>query len=252
MSGLGHEKIGRLTAAIQTYLAIKPGSTFYLHANFRSIQLYLQLDDVDNAVELAEKIIASDEGQQKKDFYLVLAQIYADRQAFDDAIATLVKAYKQYPSELVFLFTQAVYYEKKGEYSACVDVLKQVISNDASHAVALNFLGYLYAERGENLDQAEELIKRALEIRPGDGFFLDSLGWVYFQKKDYPLALETLLKANELTPNEGVILEHIAETYQALGDRKKALEFMEAATKSRLEKRDKSRIIEKYEEMKKS
>jgi tetratricopeptide (TPR) repeat protein len=248
MSGLGQEKIGRFTAAIQTYIGIEPTSSFYAHGAYRSVLLYLQLNDVENAISLAKKMIRIDQ-KNNKDFYMLLAQIYADTKAYDDAIEVLGEAYEKYPGEITFLFTKAVHLEKKGDYQSCVATLKEVIKKDEKFSSALNFLGYLYAERGENLEEAASLIKKALEIKPDDGFYLDSLGWVYFQKEDYPLALKTLLKANEFAPNEGVILEHISDVYKALGNEAKALEFIEAASKARMDDRDKKRIENKYKEM---
>ncbi len=63
--------------------------------------------------------------------------------------------------------------------------MKEVIKIDPEHAGALNYLGYTYAEMGIHLDQAMDLITRALRIQPEDGYITDSLGWVYFQKQNY-------------------------------------------------------------------
>ena len=93
------------------------------------------------------------------------------------------------------------------------------------------------------------MIKRALQLKPNDGYYLDSLGWVYYQQKKYPEALKILKQAIKVVPNEGVILEHVADTYKALGDRQKAIEFYEKATKGRIEDRDRERIMKKYREM---
>ncbi|MCX6125670.1 MAG: tetratricopeptide repeat protein, partial [Proteobacteria bacterium] len=71
---------------------------------------------------------------------------------------------------------------------------------------------------------------------------LDSLGWVYFQKKDYQKALETLKKALEASPKEGVIMEHIADVLSAKGDQSAALEFYSRALKTDLDDRDRARI----------
>ena len=249
MSGLGQEKIGRFTAAIQTYTGIDRESSFYAHGAYRSIILYLQLNDTDNAIALAEKMVRIDH-KNNKDFYMLLAQIHGDTKSYIDAIEVLEEAYEKYPGEIRFLFNKAVILEKKGDYQTCIATLKEVIKKDEKFSSALNFLGYLYADRGENLEEAASLIKKALELKPNDGFYLDSLGWVHFKKENYPLALKTLLKANELAPNEGVILEHISDVYKAMGNSAKALEFIEAASKARIDERDKKRIENKYNEMK--
>ena len=69
--------------------------------------------------------------------------------------------------------------------------MKKAIELNPKNAAALNYLGYTWAEMGVQLDDAEDLIQRALKIQPNDGFYIDSLGWVYYQKGDYPKAVET-------------------------------------------------------------
>ena len=95
------------------------------------------------------------------------------------------------------------------------------------------------------------MIKRALQIKPNDGYYLDSLGWVYFQQERYQEALEVLLRANEAAPHEAVILEHLADCYQQLGDPTKAFQHYQQATQANMEDRDRERILEKYEALKK-
>jgi tetratricopeptide (TPR) repeat protein len=141
--------------------------------------------------------------------------------------------------------------EKAEKFDECVKTLKLVISKEPDHAAAHNYLGYMYAERGINLEEAEFHVKKALEIKPDDGYYLDSLGWVYFQQGNYKKALEYLLRANEIVPNESVVLEHLADTYEILGDMQKALDAYGKATKGKLEDRDRIRIQEKYERVKK-
>ena len=61
--------------------------------------------------------------------------------------------------------------------------MEKVLEIDPNNAEALNFIGYSYADRGINLDEAEKMIVRALEIKPDNGYMMDSLGWVYFKTK---------------------------------------------------------------------
>jgi len=60
--------------------------------------------------------------------------------------------------------------------------MKKVLEIDPDNAETLNFIGYSYAERGINLDEAESMLLRAIELKPGNGYFIDSLGWLYFKK----------------------------------------------------------------------
>jgi tetratricopeptide (TPR) repeat protein len=85
--------------------------------------------------------------------------------------------------------------ERSGEFDESVRHFERLLSLHPNHADALNYLGYMFAERGVRLGEAENFIKRALESDPNNGAYLDSLGWVYFQTGDYRRAQELLQKA---------------------------------------------------------
>jgi tetratricopeptide (TPR) repeat protein len=127
--------------------------------------------------------------------------------------------------------------------------MRIVLGLNPDHASALNYVGYTFAERGENLDEAEAMISRALELRPDDGYITDSLGWVYYMRarplleqgnvKEARLwldkAVDELEKAAELTGGDPVISEHLGDAHLALGEKLRALEYYEEA--ERLEPR---------------
>ncbi len=141
-----------------------------------------------------------------------------------------------------------VYQEQNGEWASGVDSMKKVISQDPKNASAMNFLGYLYAEKGVELDEAERLISLALKLKPDDGYYMDSLGWVFYQKGDYTKALDLLLKAAEKVPDEGIIYEHIGDVYLKLGNKDKAKDFYLKASLNKVEERDKPRLREKLKQ----
>ncbi|CAD7782784.1 MAG: Photosystem I assembly protein Ycf3 [Candidatus Methanoperedenaceae archaeon GB50] len=113
----------------------------------------------------------------------------------------------------------------------CIKEMRQTISLDPNHAEALNYLGYTYAEMGENLEEAERLIKRALEIKPEDGYIIDSLGWVYYQRGEYKKALEILKKAHKLASKDPIITEHLGDVYSKNGLYQEALKYYRQALK---------------------
>ena len=83
---------------------------------------------------------------------------------------------------------------------------------------ALNYLGYMWADNGENLEQALELIRRAVDLDPNNGAFVDSLGWALFRLGEFEQARRHLERANQLVPRDSTILEHLGDVYVALGD----------------------------------
>jgi len=101
--------------------------------------------------------------------------------------------------------------------------MRESLRLDPNHAAALNFLGYSLAEREQQLDEALELVQRALEIDAWNGAFLDSLGWVYYQRGEFERARDPLERAARELPHDPTILEHLGDLYQALGEHSLAL-----------------------------
>ena len=126
--------------------------------------------------------------------------------------------------------------------------MREIIVLDPSYSPAYNYIGYLYAEQSKNLDEAERLVKVALTIKPDDGYYLDTLGWIFFKKGQYKDALDVLKKANQKTPNEAVILEHIGDTYIKLKRSDEAAGYYNKALKANINETDKKRIQRKYKE----
>ncbi|MBP2687623.1 MAG: tetratricopeptide repeat protein, partial [Deltaproteobacteria bacterium] len=119
-----------------------------------------------------------------------------------------------------------------------IAAMEKVIALDPKHATALNYLGYTFADRNMRLADAEKLILRALEVRPEDGYFLDSLAWVHFRRGDYPRAEEGLRRALKLVPDDPVILEHLGDVLQAQGKDEEAAGRFERAIAKGHEKPD--------------
>jgi len=95
--------------------------------------------------------------------------------------------------------------------------MKEVLAINPNHAHAMNHIGYVYAEKKMNLDEAEKLLLKAVQIEPNNAFIVDSLGWLYHQKGDFKKAKEVLEKAVQLKNNESIIMEHLADVYSKLG-----------------------------------
>jgi Tfp pilus assembly protein PilF len=84
-----------------------------------------------------------------------------------------------------------------GERERALANMESILKSNPSNAHALNFVGYTYGEMGKDLDKAEQYVRKALELRPNDGFIEDSLGWVLFKKGKTAEALEHLARAND-------------------------------------------------------
>ncbi len=103
--------------------------------------------------------------------------------------------------------------EKAGDADGAVRTMQSLLARDPDDADAMNYVAYTWAEKGVRLDEAERLVTRALALRPGNAFFLDTLGWVHYRKGDYARAVVVLEQAERKAGAEATILEHLGDAY---------------------------------------
>lgn len=143
----------------------------------------------------------------------------------------------------LFYYQYGVTLERMARYEDASRMLEKSITltpreKTREAANTLNFLGYMWLEQGARIDKAGEFIAKANELLPDQPAYIDSLGWFRYKKADYPGALKELQRAEALLstapstiqPEDAEILEHIGLTHQALGDKAKALEYLERAS----------------------
>jgi tetratricopeptide (TPR) repeat protein len=122
------------------------------------------------------------------------------------------------------MFDLGVSLEKSGQISQSIQIFKQLIQLDSTNSNALNYLGYMLVEEEKELGTAITLINKALAREPKNGAFLDSKGWWYYKKKNYPKAREYIEKALQAGAQDVVILEHLALVLEKMGDMDSARE----------------------------
>ena len=163
----------------------------------------------------------------------LLAHLKRWREALNamDISADLAARYQ--PSFLTpeFYFQHGVVAERSGEHDAAARHFLACVELDQGHAQALNYLGYMWAERGVNLAEAEEYIRRAVDLEPDNAAYLDSLGWVLYQQGRYHEALVPLERAAQLAAAQPdtAIEEHLGDVLQKLGRRNEAVKAWERA-----------------------
>ncbi|MCK9588009.1 MAG: tetratricopeptide repeat protein [Terrimicrobiaceae bacterium] len=130
-----------------------------------------------------------------------------------------------------FYFSYGVSAEQAGRFAKAAEALKKSIELDPANAArACNYLGYMWADRNENLQEAEALVLRAVAVEPENGAYLDSLGWVYFRKGLHAQALDKLLHAAELLKtDDAVVFDHIGDVCEKLGKTAEAVAYWRKA-----------------------
>ena len=109
------------------------------------------------------------------------------------------------------MYALAQVLEARKDFAGAESALRDILKRDPEDATALNYLGYMLAERGQRLDEAVSLVQRALKLEPGNPSFLDSLGWAYYQQGKLELADPPLTEAASKMPNNSVIQDHLGD-----------------------------------------
>jgi tetratricopeptide (TPR) repeat protein len=149
--------------------------------------------------------------------YVALAQIYQDAMRGPQAIKLLQDAQVKFPAATSIAFELGAVFDKQKNFAGAETVFRQVLAREPDNAGALNYLGYMLAERGERLDESVGYLKKALEQEPDNGSFLDSLGWAYFKAGKLDLAEENLRRAADQLKINSVIQEHYGQLLFKVG-----------------------------------
>jgi tetratricopeptide (TPR) repeat protein len=164
--------------------------------------------------------------------YIALAQMYTRLRRFPEAEQSLDKAEqlstKPDDKEYVW-FLRGSTFEREKHYPEAEEQFKKVLASDPDHASALNYLGYMLADQNTKLEEAIGYIKRAVDLDPANGAYLDSLGWAYFRLGKYELAEENLLKASQKINTDPTVHDHLGDLYQKTGRLKLAATNWERA-----------------------
>lgn len=184
--------------------------------------LYLNQDSLDLAIEvLTEGVLRATQGREEAQFYLSTALGRAER--YDDVIPIAESLVSNYPDRARFMFLLGSALERTKQYDSAAVVFQRVLEIDSDHAQTLNYLGYMWADLGVNLDESLQMILRALEIDGDNPAYLDSYGWVLYKLGRYEEAETQIRRAIELMQDEDYILyDHLADVYSMLGRHEEA------------------------------
>ena len=136
-------------------------------------------------------------------------------------------------------------------------MFRKVLASDPRNAMALNYLGYMLADRGVRLEEALSLIKKAVQEEPQNGAYLDSLGWAYYKMGNYEMAEESLRRAMDHISKDPTVHDHMGEVYAKTGRLKlaaaqweRALEEWNRSLPADVESNDVARVQKQLESTK--
>ncbi len=169
---------------------------------------------------------------EDREVYITLAQMYSRLKRWpeaEDALDHAGKLSSKQEDKGYVDFLLGSIYERQKKYEQAEETFRKVLGSDPQNATALNYLGYMLADRGVKLEEALAFIKKAVELDPANGAYLDSLGWAYFKLGKYELAEDSLIKASQRIGTDPTVQDHLGDLYQKTGRLKLAAAHWERA-----------------------
>ena len=156
---------------------------------------------------------------------IILADFYEYKEDIQKAIQILVSIEQEKMFKEEHQYYLASLFEQNHNFNASNKIMRMLLSKNPNDYQALNFLGYSLLEQNNELEQAYGHIKKAVKLKPNNGYILDSLGWYYYKIGNYKKALKELKKAWSLIKNDATINKHLAIVHEKLKSYKKAKYF---------------------------
>ena len=214
-----YESLKKPELAIKIYDRVPPSSPLHRNA---AIQMAANLDSLDRADE-AQKHLEALIKQNPEDLEAIMAlgnvlrghKKFAEcTNVYSKGVSTIQKPEK---ANWVVYYFRGICYERSKQWAkAEADLMKALeLFPDQPHV--LNYLGYSWIDQGIKLDEGMEMIKKAVQQRPDDGYIVDSLGWAYYRLGNYEEATKQLERAIELKPEDPTINDHLGDAYWRIG-----------------------------------
>jgi tetratricopeptide (TPR) repeat protein len=246
-TGMTYEAVEDKKTAVKHYLKVAPDHPQYKKTLVSIAFLYREMGQTQKAIQILEQ--HHKKNPDDIDILSFLASFYEDQAQYDKAMDLLSNGLKKSPTNETLLFRLGAIQDKAGLKGLSIRTMETLIQMDPDNANALNYLGYTYADMGEKLDYALELISRALEQKPNDGYITDSMGWVHYQRQEYEKAVYYLEKAAQLSDFETIIADHLGDAYVKAGKPKMGLATYKQAL-ANAKKEDKELILKIKEKIK--
>jgi tetratricopeptide (TPR) repeat protein len=215
LAGEMREAQDREAAALELYRAVDAKSPFAWTARLRAALALDALSRTDEARATLEAMAT--ERPDRSEALIELGDIERSHSRFTEAASAysrgLDRIHDANPRNWRIYYSRGVAYERAGDWPRAEADLKHALELQPDQPLVLNYLGYTWIDKGENIDQAMKMIQRAVELRPTDGYIVDSLGWAYYRLGDYARATQTLERAIELVPEDPTINDHLGDAY---------------------------------------
>lgn len=243
------ENLGQPELAGVAYAEIAPDDPFYFVAEIGRADTLRASGKTEAALEVLQALTRS------HGTLIEVQSAYADalrrEERFADAIPAYTKAIDLLPEvaqrHWTLFYSRGISNERAGNWDAAEADFRKALELNPDQPQVLNYLGYSFVDRGENLDEALDMIQRAVAAQPEAGYIIDSLAWAYFRLGRYEEAVEPMERASLLEPVDPVVTDHLGDVYWAVGRKLEARFQWHRALSFDPEEKEAKRIRRKLE-----
>ena len=190
-------------------------------------EIHISRGDIDRSESLLRELVETNSDDPRG--FLALASFYSETDRLEDAVELLETAQQRFPEDNSIRFQLGATFEQNDRFLEAERAFRDLLGRDPEHAQALNYLGYMLADRGERLEESVTLIERAIAKDPHNGSYLDSLGWAYFKLNRFDLAESPLRAAGDQLRTNSVVQDHLGDLLDRLGQYTEAIEAWKRA-----------------------
>jgi tetratricopeptide (TPR) repeat protein len=226
---LCYEKTFYFEKALEYIEKIPQESEMYQEAQKEKILIYINAKRKKEAEEELAKFKISENNKVEDTLFQITLLSYFSK--YHEALQILNLAIQKHPKEKRFYLKKAEYLKYTKSPKDSLIFAEKIKKKWPKYPEGLNFLGYSLIENRQNLSYARKILHKAVSLDPQNGFYLDSLGWAYFQKNDFKKAVQYLTEAVSYEQDEPVILYHLAMTQIKLKQFEKALTHLKMIDK---------------------
>ena len=235
--------------AIDVYGMVPEDDPLRTTADIQTGQILEALDRPDEAAKYLKRIV--DENPKNVDALSALGNLQRAHKQYAEAIETYSQALagksKPEKTDWPIYYFRGISYEREKKWPDAEADLLQALALYPDQPLVLNYLGYSWADQGMNLDEAFNMLRRAIELRPTDGYIVDSLGWANYKLGRNDEAVKQLERAIDLKPSDPVINDHLGDAYWRAGRKLEAHFQWNHARDLDPEPEDKVKILHKIE-----
>lgn len=205
--------------AISFYDTVAEKTPLYWLSRMRVAEVYEISDNLERAVALLEDLSKKDSTRLQA--LVSLGDLHRRHENFESALkaydAALGGVGDLTEEHWPIIYARGMSLERLNNWDRAEKDLLQALSFQPDNPMILNFIGYTWADKGINLDKALDYIRRAVAMRPDDGYIVDSLGWALYKTGHYKEAIEWLERAVSIVPDDSTILDHLGDVYWQVG-----------------------------------